>query len=109
MILIGANYRCVLGVLGAALLSTAFVMTAVAQQAPQLPVDEDARLALIDHCVLDESARGGQYDNVADRCKCATKAIMSQMSQSEMQAVAKWRKPTSALKTRWQQASDACG
>lgn len=109
MIRFGEKNLSVPALIGAALLASGFALSAAAQTAPQLPVDEDARLALIDHCVLNEGARFGQYDDFADRCKCATKTIMSTMTQPEMQAVAKWRKPTAALKRRWQQAWDSCG
>ena len=82
---------------------------ASAQSAPQIPLEEDARLALIDHCVLNESARFGQYKDFTGRCKCATGALMSSMSTADMQSVAKWRKPTSGLQKRWKAAWDGCG
>jgi len=75
---------------------------------PELPPDEDARLALIDYCVVQESGKHGQYDNFVDTCKCATNRLMSEMNQDEMAGVAKWRKPTSAVKKRWEAAWAAC-
>ena len=109
MMRFGERFRCFSILVSGAVLSAGLSFGAAAQQAPQLPVDEDARLALIDHCVLNEGARFGQYDDFADRCKCATKTIMATMSEKEMQGVAKWRKPTSALKNRWQEAWNGCG
>lgn len=96
-------------VLGGLVAGMAFAAGAAAQQAPQLPPEEDARLALIDYCVLNESARTGQYDDYVGRCKCATKSLMSGMTEKDMKAVAKWRKPTSALKSRWTEAWNGCG
>jgi hypothetical protein len=93
------------GLIGLAAAST----PALPQSAPALPVDEDARLALIDYCVLEVNRMAGQYDNFADRCRCATKAMMATMSETDMQAVAKWRKPTTALKPRWTAAWASCG
>ena len=109
MMRFGRKFRVLCVLSCSACVSVGLLGSAGAQQAPQLPVDEDARLALIDHCVLNEGARFGQYDNFADRCKCATSTLMATMSQSEMQAVAKWRKPTTALKKRWQSAWEGCG
>lgn len=81
---------------------------ALAQQAPKLPPDEDARLALIDYCVIEESHKHGQYDDFTVHCKCAVSAVMKTMSTADMQAVAKWRKPTTALKGRWETAWQGC-
>lgn len=96
-------------VFGCVLVCAALVAGAHAQKAPQLPPDEDARLALIDHCVLNESARAGQFDDYVGRCKCATNAILATMTEKDMVAVAKWRKPTTALKSRWSEAWNGCG
>jgi len=84
-------------------------LEAAAQSDPAVPLQEDARLALVDHCVLNESARFGQYTDFTGRCKCASKALLGTLSQQEMQSVAKWRKPTSALKRRWADAWNGCG
>lgn len=81
---------------------------AAAQQPPQLPPEEDARLALIDYCVLQESSKHGQYGTYVATCKCATSAVLKTMNARDMQAVAKWRKPTSAMKGRWEQAWQGC-
>ncbi len=81
---------------------------AKALQDPQLPPDEGARLALIDYCVLQESNKHGQYDNFVDTCKCATNHLISEMNQDEMAGVAKWKKPTSAVKKRWESAWASC-
>ena len=101
--------RCVALVLVGLLVCGALANGAAAQSAPQVPLDEDARLALIDHCVLNEDARFGQYDNFVGRCKCATNRLMASLSEADMRAVAKWRKPTSALKSRWAAAWNGCG
>ena len=91
------------------ILSAIAPLQAGAQSAPVVPLNEDARLALVDHCVLNESARFGQYTDFTERCKCASKSLLASLSQQEMQSVAKWRKPTSALKRRWADAWNGCG
>jgi len=75
---------------------------------PKLPPEEGARLALIDHCVVYESNKHGQSGDYVNTCKCATKKVLGEMNQSEMQGVAKWKKPTTAIKSRWEAAWTAC-
>lgn len=79
-----------------------------AQQAPKLPVAEDARLALIDYCVIETSRMASQHANITANCRCTVSAVMPQMNESEMQGVVKWRKPTSAIKARWEAAVAGC-
>ncbi len=86
----------------------AFAFQAVAQQAPQLPPDEGARIALVDYCVLQESSKHGQYGTYVDTCKCAASRLVKELSQDEMAGIAKWKKPTSAVKGRWDSAWASC-
>ncbi len=101
------RFVCLVGITGLAV--TAIGFEAKALQDPALPPDEGARLALIDYCVLQESSKHGQYANYVETCKCATSKLMSEMNQGEMEGVAKWKKPISAVKKRWESAWASCG
>ena len=94
---------------GAALVAFGSVTAgACAQSAPQLPPHEDARLALIDYCVVSESGHYSQFDDFVSICKCATNKLLGEMSEDEMKGVAKWRKPTSSVKKRWDTDFASC-
>lgn len=95
-----------LTVIGGLLVATGH--QAVALSDPEVPPEEGARLALIDYCVLQESGKHGQYGTYVNTCKCATNRVLKEMNQDEMKGVAKWKKPTSAVKNRWESAWEGC-
>ncbi len=81
---------------------------ASAQPAPQLPLPEDARLALIDYCVIEGSRMASQHANITAGCRCTVSKIMPQMNEDEMRRVVQWRKPVAAIKSRWDAAVEGC-
>lgn len=81
---------------------------ATAQPAPQLPLAEDARLALIDYCVIEGSRMASQYANITSGCRCTVAKIMPQMNEDEMRRVVQWRKPVASIKSRWDAAVEEC-
>jgi hypothetical protein len=81
---------------------------ATAQPAPQLPLAEEARLALIDYCVIEGSRMASQYANITSGCRCTVAKIMPQMNEDEMRRVVQWRKPVAAIKSRWDAAVEEC-
>lgn len=88
------------GILGASVAS--------AQPAPQIPLAEDARLALIDYCVIEGSRMASQHANITSGCRCTVEKMMPQMNEDELRRVVQWRKPVAAIKSRWDAAVEGC-
>lgn len=97
---LGAAGSLSLWILGAA--------AASAQPAPQIPLAEDARLALIDYCVIEGSRMSSQHADITSGCRCTVSKIMPQMNEDEMRRVVQWRKPVAAIKSRWEAAVEGC-
>lgn len=96
---------------GAALAATLLSVSFAAAQVPpaDIPIEEEARLTLLDTCVIGQSRARGMYaaDHAAI-CRCATDRMMPTMSAEDMQAVRKWKKVTRAMTPRWDEAMAGC-